>query len=236
MNKLCSFYFFIISFAVFSQNKNTDIKLTKNSDTVFWQKEQKEIIKEFDLPEINKNADYVFRSWKPGSLLEISKKDHLIVGKIYFFVFEVWENDYEADKFVKQYELPNNTSKSLYEFIKKSKIGEIPSDKYIKEWKQGLDGVTFIYEIKNQDSYSFKKYWTPKVQNEINEAKFIIEFNNELGEIGELKKYGEQFFKDVPFPNYMYSGQSYSIIKPLTKKELRQYSRERNKNLEKNKR
>lgn len=56
-----------------------------------------------------------------------------------------------------------------------------------------------------------------------------MEFNKNIGEIGKLEKYGKDFAEKVPFISYMYSGSSYAITKPPTKKELRKYKRERKK-------
>ena len=217
----------LFSVSTISQNESFVLDLTKDSDTLFWKKIQKEKIEEFKLPELNRDMEFVFRKWNPGNVLEIVKNGNDISAKIIYFVFEVWNNNYKADTFVKEYRIPNKSAKSLYEYIKSSGIDKIPSDKYITGWQQGFDGITHIYEIKDKNKYSFKNYWTPKVQKEIKEAKFIIELNEKIREIGKLTKYGEKFIKEVPFPNYMYSGQHYSIMKLLTKKELRKYKRKR---------
>ncbi|MGV8995289.1 MAG: hypothetical protein ACOH1O_14410 [Flavobacterium sp.] len=227
----------LLSISANSQTEKSELYLTKDSDTTFWKKYQNNDIKNFNLPQLNNKLEFVFRIWNPGNLLEITKNKDSINGKIIYFVYEVWENDYKADTFVKTYILPKSISESLYEYISNSGIQKIPSDKYIKEWQQGFDGITDIYELKEKNLYSFKNFWTPKSQNGIEEAEFIIAFNKKIGEIGELEKYGKDFAEKVPFISYMYSGAAYAITKPPTKKELRQYKRERKKKqLNKNKR
>lgn len=219
----------LLSISANSQTEKSELYLTKESDTTFWKNIQTEKIKEFRLPKLDSKSEFVFRSWNPGNILEITKNKDSVSGKIIYFVFEVWENDYKADTFVKTYLLPKSISENLYEYISKSGIEKIPSDKYIKDWQQGFDGITHIYELKENNNYSFKNFWTPKSQKGITEAEFIIEFNNTISEIGELEKYGKDFTEKTPFISYMYSGSSYAITKPPTRKELRKYKRERKK-------
>jgi len=228
---------FLLSISANSQTEKSELYLTKKSDTTFWKNIQTEKIKEFNLPELDTESEFVFRSWNPASLLEITKNNDSISGRIIYFVFEVWEEDYKADTFVKTYLLPKSISESLYKYISNSGIQKIPSDKYIKDWQQGFDGITHTYELKDNHNYSFKNFWTPTAQKGIEEAEFIIEFNKKIGEIGKLEKYGKDFAENVPFISYMYSGSAYSITKPPTKKELRKYKRGRKKKqLNKNKR
>ncbi len=218
---------FFISLVTYSQNEKIELSLTKDSDTLFWKKFQTEKIKDFNLPNLDQNLEFVFRKWNPGHVLEITKNENYVSAKIIYFVFEVWNDNNKADTFVKKYDLPNKIATSLYKFIKTSGYDKIPSDRFIKGWQQGFDGITHIYEIKDGNKYSFKNYWTPKVQKGLKEAEQIIEFNTRIREIGELSKYGEKFTAEIPFPSYMYSGQAYTIMKILTKKELRQYKRNR---------
>ena len=234
--KLTTLFILLFALTVLGQKNGKGLYLTKDSDTLFWKKNQEEKIKEFNLPELDKKSDFVFRKWNPGSVLEIKKNKDSLVGKIIYFVFEVWEDDYKANKYVKEYELPKDTSKLLYEYIITSGFDTIPSEKLIDGWSTGFDGITHIYELKRDSTYSFKNYWTPKIQNGIKEAEFIINFNKRIGEIGNLEKYGKDFSDQVPFITYMYSGAAYAITKAPTKKEYRKYKRERKKRIIKNKR
>ena len=209
------------------QTENTDLFLTNDSDTAFWKTNREEDIAIFGLPELNTEIDFVFRRWEPGILLEITKTNDSIRGNVIYFVFEVWENDYEADVFVKEYPLLSSTSKELYKHISKSEFQKVPSDKFIDGWQSGFDGITHIYELKEGSIYSFKNYWTPKSQNGIAEAEFIIKFNQTIEEIGELEKYRKDFNSKIPFVSYMFPGSASVNIKSITKKELRKYKRDR---------
>ena len=162
-------------------------------------------------------------------MLEISKNNDSISGKINYFVYEVWEDNYKADRFVKTYLFPKSISEKLYKYISNSEIRKIPSDKYIKAWQQGFDGITHIYELKEKNAYSFKSFWTPKIQKGIKEAEFIIEFNKTVNELGELEKYKNDFDEKIPFLSYKYPGSLFVVSKILTKKGLRKYLRKRKK-------
>ncbi len=203
--------------------------LTADSDTSFWKRVQDEHIVEFNLSELDNAAEFVFRSWKSGSLLEINKKEDSINGFLTFYVYEVWEDNFTADKFVKTVKLSKSTSKALYEFIANSEFREVPSDKYIKGWQQGLDGITYIYELKEGRSYSFKNYWSPIFNNEIKEADYIIEFNRRIHQIVDFSSHLEEFTEALPFLSYRYPGTSYAIIKIVSRREWRKYKQERKK-------
>lgn len=236
MKQVLAILFFLVTISIYGQSQKTELQLTKDSDTTFWKGYRMKDIANFKLPNLNTESEFVFRRWNPGSLLEISKNQGSVKAKIIYFVYEVWENDYKADTFVKEYYLPDSTATELYKYVSKSGIQKIPSDKYIEEWKHGFDGITHIYELKENNLYSFKNFWTPKSQNGLKEAEFIIEFNKRIGEIGNLKQYGDDFSNSVPFITYTYSGVAYAITKPPTKKEWRKYKRERKKRMNKNKR
>ena len=83
--------FLSISWWSSGQTTYADLDLTKDSDTLFWQKYKLEEIKDFNLPQLDTTSDFVFRRWNSGSLLEIKKDKDTISGKIIYFVFEVWE-------------------------------------------------------------------------------------------------------------------------------------------------
>ncbi|ADY29312.1 hypothetical protein Celly_1487 [Cellulophaga lytica DSM 7489] len=112
----------LLSISANSQTENLELYLTEDSDTLFWKRYQDDDIKVFKLPELNTKSEFVFRSWNPGSLLEITKDNDSISGKIIYYVFEVWEDDYKADTFIKTYLLPKSISENLYEYISNSGI------------------------------------------------------------------------------------------------------------------
>ena len=214
------------------QIEKSEFHLTHDSDISFWKKYINEDIEKFQLPELNLKSEFVFRSWNPGNLLEISKHQDSIIGKIVYFVLKVSDENSKDVTFVKTYELPKSTSNALYEYILNSGFQKIPSDKFIQDWHQGFDGITHIFEYKGVDSYSFKKYWTPKTQSGIKEAEFIINFNDTISRIGEFEKYRNDFIQENPFKVYKYSGTAYSIRTLGTKKKWLKFKQFWSKNKE----
>lgn len=222
--------FLLTPIFVFSQEDSSELIITEDSDTAFYYQFMKEKVSIFDLTRIgNKKEDFVFRSWGPSSLLEITRTKDKIKGNIIYFVIEVGD---EQNIFVKGFELPDTTSNQLYDFIISSEAINLPSDKFIENWSAGFDGITFVYETKRKDTLSFKNYWTPSAQHGVPEAEIIKQFNKRLKELGNFTQYAKAFDEENPFPSYMYYGTSYSIIKldevSKTKKKKRRKTRDNN--------
>lgn len=210
---------------VFSQDVN--LNLTSDSDTIFWKNVVDSQIKEFNLPQLNTKDDFVFRHWFYGRLFEVQKTDNILKASIFFYVSEVWENNFDANKFSKEYVLSESSAQKLYNFIINNKLNDIPSQNFIKEWNTGFDGIQYIYEFKIGNNYSFKNYWTPSAFEDLMEAQHITEFNFELHKLFEFKHFQKSFDNEIPFLSYTYPGSATAISKAVTKKELRQYKRKR---------
>jgi len=210
---------------------NFELTTTEDSDTKYWSKYLNEQINSFELPQIKKDSEFVFRSWNSNSMLEIKKVNDQITGRIHFFVYEIWEGDNKADTFVKEHTLTQQKSIELYEFLIKSKNRKIPSDKFIDTWSKGFDGRTYVYQLKEKNTYSLKKYWTPEIQEGITEAEYILLVNDEIAKVVELEKLREEFQDEIPFISYTSPGSHLLTIKSTTRKELRKYKRDRRKRM-----
>ena len=221
---LCTFIILALSGQVIAQD---NIVLSKDSDTIFTARFILEKRKLFSIPEINNDTtEFVFRSWKPNSMLEIKKKDSLVSGSVTYFVLDAWEGSKEV--FAKQYVLDLKEAVNTYKFITNSAAVNLPSDKYISGWQLGFDGITYTFEKKDGNAYSFKKYWTPSSQHGLSEAIAIEKFHEDLYTI-----IGDKYYKDFdsvnPFLNYKYPGEAYTIMKVVTAKEYRKYKKKHKK-------
>lgn len=225
MKNIIVILLFSLSITAFNQERN--LNLTADSDTVFWKNVVYDDIQEFNLPQIDVSAEFVFRHWFYGHLFEVKKTNGIIQASIYFYVSEIWENDYNANRFSKEYVVNGSIAKELYSYIINNKLNDIPSQNFIEKWTSGFDGIEYIYENKNDNNYSFKNYWTPSAFENLREAEDIIEFNREFYIIFKLEHFQKLFDKDIPFLSYTYPGSAVSISKAVTKKELRQYKRKR---------
>lgn len=217
----------LLFFSFTSWGQETNLKLTNDSDTVFWKNVVYNDLQEFSLPQLDKNAEIVFRHWFYGRLFEVKKTNDIFNASIFFYVSEVWGNDFDANKFSKEYVLSESSAEKLYNFIVNNKLINIPSQNFINEWNTGFDGIEYVYELKIGNNYSFKNYWTPSAYEDLKEAQHIIEFNSELYRLFEFTHFQKLFDKEIPYLSYSYPGSATAVSKAVTRKELRQYKRKR---------
>jgi len=218
----------IYSNFLFSQSKVEELNLTKDSDTIYWNKYKNELIKKHNFEDItSKNDDIIFKFWSFGTCIEVMKNDTLIKGNLTFFVDEV--DEFSKKNFKKTFNLKSETAKEIFNLIEKTEINKIASDKFIKDWQHGFDGIEYIFEYKTKTEYSFKNYWTPDSQENLEEAKTIQKFVNELYRICDSENLSKQFSKEIPFRSYSYNGGSMVVSRIMTQEEYRKYKKEKRK-------
>lgn len=233
-NNTLKIFLLIYSNLLFSQSKSEELNLTKDSDTVYWNKYKNEQIKKHNLEDIlSKKDEIIFKFWTFGTCIEVIKNDTLINGNISYFVNEV--DEFSKKTFERTYYLKNEDSKKIINLIDSCGINKIPSDKFIKGWQQGFDGIEYILEYKTKTEYSFKNYWTPKSQKNIEEAEKIQNFVDELYKICDTKNLSKQFAKEIPFRQYSYNGGSVVIGRIMTTEEYKKYEKEKLKKRNQNK-
>ena len=220
---MIKFLFFLL-LTTFSWSQENKEILTKDSDTVYWGKYMNRQLKKFDIKSINANEGNLFRLSTYGSIIEIQNNEGNVSGSLTYFVEEVDDSRDEKRTFKKAFSLDNQTVQKLFLLLDSSLVKEIPSDKYIKNWEHGFDGITYFFEIKNDNKYSFKNYWTPKSQD-ISEALKIQSFVDQFYKVIGIEKYSEEFRKQVPFNSYSYNGGSAVIGRPMTQKEYKEYKK-----------
>jgi hypothetical protein len=226
--------FLIYSNLIFAQTKIEDLNLTKDSDTIYWNKYKKGLIKKFNLEDIeSKKDEIIFKFWTYGTCIEVTKNDTIINGSLTYFVEEI--SEFSNNIFKKTFSLKSDVSKNIFTLIKKSEINEIASDKFIEGWQHGFDGIEYLIEYKTKNDYSFKNYWTPNSQFDIEEAKIIQNFVNELYEICDSESLSKEFVKEIPFRSYSYNGGSSVVVRAMTMKEYRKYKKEKRKRKKENK-
>jgi len=226
--------FFLISFSIYSQKK--ELSFTKDSDTVYWMKYNTDVNKMFDLQPIQENKnEIVFRIKNHCSQIEISKSKDSVFGKIEFYVKEFDQFKDSTTTFKKQYILNSVTVNQIFHEIDSLKINSIPSDNLIPNWQQGFDGTTYIIEYKNKEQYSFKHYWTPEVQTNINEAIILESFLNRVYAITDVEKINQLFNKEIPFRSWMCYGSASVATRIMTAQEYKEYKKKKRQFERKNK-
>ena len=158
---------------IFSQTK--EIK----GDTAYWYKRNVEFRKTLDLKDFEKSQDdFNFRFWNHGQLIEISKDSSVINGVIVNYIYHTKKaNRSQTETFTNKILLTSKQSQNVYNIVQNSKILELPSDKNIEKWSQGMDGITYIIEHSDKKNYWQKNYWTPSSQDSIPEAIIVFKLS-----------------------------------------------------------
>lgn len=220
--KIFIIFVLLYSSLVFSQIKNTELKLTKDSDTLFWNGYKTEQIKKYDLNFVEDQQNkIVFRFWTYGNTIEISKTQDGYTGAVNYFVDEVAENSNRI--FKKSFALNKETSEKIKKLIDSTQIQALPSDNQIKGWEKGYGGLIYLIEYKTETQYSLKNYWAPKAQQNVPETLQFQNFVDELKRISEDQKLIKQFTQEIPFRFYTYNEGSTVICKNSTLEEYQKY-------------
>jgi hypothetical protein len=174
--------------------------LTADSDTVFWFKYYKTLRSEIGLEPTDKiQTDFYFRFWDGIKVIELRRVDNKILGTVTFLLRQCKRNK-EGRLYFKKSLLTDKTTQIISDFAIKYKVIDLPTDKQIKGWDDGFDGITYIIEHADNDSYSFKNYWTPThYQDNLTEAKQLVDFVDNLNSIDGLKKLRDKFMARQPF-------------------------------------
>jgi hypothetical protein len=197
---------------VFSQ-----LVITPDSDTIFWYRYKNEDAFQFSLGRIEDEiSDFSFRFWSYGLLVEVTQNDLSNLGEITHFVEEYTEDEPKRD-FKKTYEISSTNAKLLIDLIDSLNIKELPTDKNIIGWNQGLDGIEYFIEYKQGNNYTFKNYWTPTAQDGLKEAKELLNFISLMNRLLDLDNSYKTFESEIPFNGWTYPGSGSAVLKTKQK-------------------
>ncbi|MDR0829715.1 MAG: hypothetical protein LBN95_06350 [Prevotellaceae bacterium] len=174
--------------------------MTEGSDTTFWLNYNSKKINILNLISPNSNENFIRISGSSANFaLELSEKSN----KIYFYTYAGKCNTKnKSEKFIKIFELTDKQIKEIRLLIDTLNINGISSDKFIENWEKGFDGISYLIEIKQDNNYSFKHYWSPHFQKNCNEAIIIQNFINELNKIIDYQNCRKKFISEIPFDCY----------------------------------
>ena len=166
--------------------------------TVYWYKYAKGLEEELELIDFEKSKnDFVFRFRNYGQVVEIIKDSTNILGSVTNYIYYRRKENSERKTLFKKEFLSAEQAKNIYEIIQKTEILALPSDKEIKNWSQGFDGITYIFECADKSVYSFKNYWSPH-SREIPEAVRIQKFISILSDSLNLADSNKNFQDNLP--------------------------------------
>jgi len=230
MKTLLTIIILFVSVAVFGQTKTLSSVTNPNGDTLLWFKYQNVVINDLALFRLDTTTStFHFRVWKTNQVLDVwQNSDSSYAAQLTSWVTErTPPKETQTDRtLIDRKTFSKDTVKNILNFITTSEINKLPTDNLISGWKHGFDGVTYIIEFATPTTYSFKTYWTPKAQDtSLQEAKFLEAFVDNIFEIANGKATWNNFEKSIPYECYNVGGTIRCKI--LTKKQKRQYARER---------
>ncbi|HWV74150.1 MAG TPA: hypothetical protein VN040_20670 [Pseudosphingobacterium sp.] len=183
--------------------------------------------KRLDLINQNENIDFL-RVGSPKYILELSGKTNRVV----FYADEIWEDRQTGHYFSKSFELDPKQVTEIEQLIDSLDILSIPSDRFIKGWSSGFDGITYFIEEKKDHQYSFKTYWTPSAQPDLKEAKTLSDFaDKRLDRIIDYEGKRKLFEQEISFYGWTYNGSIMTTKVIADRKAFRKYKREKKKQL-----
>ncbi|MCF6129084.1 hypothetical protein L1S35_05315 [Flavobacterium sp. AS60] len=206
----------LISFSSFAQLRK-ELPFTKDSDTTYWMKYRNKTYEA-----VNEN-DIFFRLQTPCVSIEVSKTKGNIKGTVEFFAREIDEFKDSTSVFKRKFNFDSDTTLRIFKLIDSLKINSIPSDKYIPRWQQGFDGITYIIEYKDSIQHSFKNYWTPKAQDNLEEAVRIQNFVNRIYTLVNSEKLSAIFQNEIPFR--CWTCNLTCICRGMTREQYKEYKK-----------
>src|SRR5690606_10237230 len=185
----------LLSFqTTFSQTK--EIK----GDTAFWYKGNIELQKTLDLKDFEKSTDeFNFRLRNHGQVIEISKHNSKYSGNITNYIYHTKNaNRNKTETLSNKIVLSSEQAKHVYNIVQESNILDLPTDKDIEDWSQGADGITYIIEHSDKNTYWLKSYWTPTAQDSIPEALIVLDLVKSLSDTLNLQESYSSFKNTLP--------------------------------------
>ena len=192
-----------------------DFHLSNDSDTAFWNNYSRQ----FKLGFIENDTNtYSFRFWSSGLVIKVVGKTSQNFGEIIRFV-EAYPKKKKKKVFTRHYPITSSQASQVRHLIDSLKIETLPTDKNIKGWEHGFDGIEYFTEFRKNGLYTFKNYWTPTAQETLKEAILFQSFVSGLSKILDLKNNGKEFQDDIPFDSWTYPGSASSVlrVKPKSK-------------------
>ena len=201
-----------------------------SGDTAFWYGWQYSDDEKLKLPHLIQSADsFHFRFRESGQIVDVWTKD----GITYNGLVTNYTNSYEEST----EEKPRKPSRIFFNKLNldtvqirkvldlEKIIAPISTDKTIKGWKQGFDGIEYIFETATPSTYCFKTYWTPTAQDStLMEAKMIQGFVDSLYSSLRLDSKRQAFYNTLKPGAYYYESAGFNIP---TRKQAAYYKKVR---------
>jgi len=135
-------------------------------------------------------------------IIDISSRDgNLFIGSVVLNTSTYDPYDHKSlysKKYYQQTLLNPDTARMIYKLFSDSKVATIPTDKDIKGWRPGNDGLTYFIQYKTGSHYTSKSYWSPEGFKDIPEAVVIDRFVTEASTLLNVNKRWNNFLAILP--------------------------------------
>lgn len=200
--RISLFLLFIISFPLLGQYKEES----------FWKKYVDEDVSKLNLQNLE-NANYktAIRLWNPYQVVELIKvNDSVYQGQLVNFVNKVNRKEQKKRVVSQKLTIPASVTKTLIEQLLQEGVEELPDSYDVDGYVNGLDGITYVFEVNSLGKYRVYSYWEPendRYQNlEIREVKSGRNILNAINNQFDSGKLFTLFRDSLPAGRYQYGG------------------------------
>ena len=140
------------------------------------------LLEKLNLPSISHTPfEFELRFWDGKKMIRIWEDQGSRKAFVYFFLEEYSDDPNTGGRIHhSNMELKPLETQTLFNLVEDFQLVELPSEESITGWKQGLDGIAYVIDIKNNNSCQRKTYWTPTCQEDIKEARILQYFIHEI--------------------------------------------------------
>jgi hypothetical protein len=218
----------LMSFSAVAQ-RNSKIEVEQGRNENFWRNHVLRLEKEVQLSDVATAAQsFYLRFWMDGTVLDVWQEKKSLQGSLTNWVKEqVPTGEEETGRyFVVRETLDSALCQKVYLSYQNRQLEALPSEERIVDWQQGFDGITYILESVNNDTYWFKSYWTPTAQGDLQEAAQVQGFVGDVAQVLNLQKRQSYFNTSIPFVSWT-TGNGTSVSRVMARTEYYRMKKER---------
>jgi hypothetical protein len=161
-----------------------------------------------------------YRIWNGSQLIDLCKlNESEFEGQVFNYVtkhYKRWGKKKTKIVF-ESLSVSNDSTENLMNYLKAENFELLPDDKEVNGYPQnGLDGETYIFEVKTKENYRLYTYWSPMSDDYIDgDIPEVVHVRNIINKLFEEYGFGESFEKfmnSLPKGTYYYNG-PFSFVK-----------------------
>lgn len=156
------------------------------------------------------NSENYLRIWTGNPVIEVWSEGRNQKGMLTHWVREVVPGKEENTNryYLVKDKLDSAKCSEIRRIARKYSMYKMPSQEFIPGWQSGFDGMEYLIEIKNLDTYELKTYWTPIAQHGVSEAEVVQSFIEEILRAVEAENRMKYFQSSIPFALWTNDGAS----------------------------